>query len=91
MLPPCRRNSVPHAAFDINVTRTCGCGDAFNAGFAAGLLYGLNAEETTRLAQASSVLNATGLGSKAGIVNLKETLSFIEGARVSQSLKPDAC
>jgi sugar/nucleoside kinase (ribokinase family) len=71
-------------AFDIEVVCTCGCGDAFNAGFAAGLLRGLDPEETTRLAQASSALNATGLGSQAGIVNIESTLSFIESARMKK-------
>ncbi|AFL50494.1 sugar/nucleoside kinase (ribokinase family) [Sinorhizobium fredii] len=68
-------------AFEIDVVCTCGCGDAFNAGFAAGLLEGYGPEEATRLAQASSALNATGLGSQAGIVDLETTLAFIEGAR----------
>ncbi|MFC3073782.1 carbohydrate kinase family protein [Shinella pollutisoli] len=68
-------------AFEIDVVCTCGCGDAFNAGFAAGLLQGYDPEAATRLAQASSALNATGLGSQAGIVDLERTLAFIEGAR----------
>jgi sugar/nucleoside kinase (ribokinase family) len=69
-------------AFDIDVVCTCGCGDAFNAGFAAGILRGLDPHETTRLAQASSALNATGLGSQAGIVDIDATLAFIESARM---------
>ncbi|WP_223567779.1 carbohydrate kinase family protein [Agrobacterium tumefaciens] len=72
-------------AFDIDVICTCGCGDAFNAGFAAGLLQGLDPEETTRLAQASSALNATGLGSQAGIIDLAYTNIFIESARIKRS------
>lgn len=69
-------------AFDIDVVCTCGCGDAFNAGFAAGLLNGLDPEETMRLAQASSALNATGLGSQAGITDLEHTRDFIRRAKV---------
>lgn len=69
-------------AFDIDVICTCGCGDAFNAGFASGLIRGLDPEETTQFAQASSALNATGLGSQAGIVNVEKTQAFIERARV---------
>lgn len=72
-------------AFDIKVVCTCGCGDAFNAGFAAGLLRGFDPEETTRLAQASSALNATGLGSQAGIANLENSLAFIRNARLRTS------
>jgi sugar/nucleoside kinase (ribokinase family) len=71
-------------AFDINVVCTCGCGDAFNAGFAAGLINGLDPEETTRLGQASSALNASGLGSQAGIVSLDETQAFLARAQVKR-------
>ena len=46
-------------AFDIQVKCTCGCGDVFNAGFAAGLLNGMSPQDAVRLAQASSALNAT--------------------------------
>lgn len=65
-------------AFEIDVVCTCGCGDAFNAGFAAGLLNGFDAEGAMRFAQASSALNATGLGSQAGVESLQATLEFIE-------------
>lgn len=75
-------------AFDINVVCTCGCGDAFNAGFATGLIKGLNPEETMRLAQASSALNASGLGSQAGVTNFEAALDFIGKTRV-KGLLPD--
>ncbi len=65
-------------AFDIDVVCTCGCGDVFNAGFAAGLLNGMSALDSVRLASASSALNATGLGSQAGIVDLPQTLAFMQ-------------
>ncbi|MEH0296114.1 PfkB family carbohydrate kinase [Agrobacterium sp. CCNWLW71] len=68
-------------AFEIDVVCTCGCGDAFNAGFATGLINGFNAEDATRLGQASSALNASGLGSQAGIADLKTTLAFLERAK----------
>lgn len=68
-------------AFEIDVVCTCGCGDAFNAGFAAGVINGFNAEDATRLGQASSALNASGLGSQAGIADLKTTLAFLERAQ----------
>lgn len=64
-------------AFDIDVICTCGCGDVFNAGFASGLLQGLPPREAVRLAQACSALNATGLGSQAGVVSLEATLAFM--------------
>lgn len=74
-------------AFDIDVVCTCGCGDAFNAGFAAGLLNGMDPEETMRFAQASSALNATGLGSQAGITKLDHTRDFIRRTPVKSQKK----
>jgi sugar/nucleoside kinase (ribokinase family) len=65
-------------AFDIRVKCTCGCGDAFNAGFAVGLVKGFNAEDTVRFAQATSALNATGLGSQAGVESFEHTLNFMK-------------
>lgn len=64
-------------AFAVDVRCTCGCGDVFNAGFAAGLLNGMSPHDAVRLAQASSALNATGLGSQAGVVSLSETMNFM--------------
>ena len=64
-------------AFEIEVKCTCGCGDAFNAGFATGLVKGLPIEDIVRLAQATSALNATGLGSQAGVVDFDHTLDFM--------------
>ena len=63
-------------AFDIDVVCTCGCGDAFNAGFASGLHHGLDPDGTVELAQACSALNATGLGSQAGVKNYDQTRAF---------------
>ncbi len=65
-------------AFDIVVKCTCGCGDAFNAGFAVGLCHGFDAETTVRFAQATSALNATGLGSQAGVESFGHTLDFMK-------------
>lgn len=67
--------SVP--AFGIDVRCTCGCGDVFNAGFAAGLIRGMTLEESVRFAQACSALNATGLGSQAGLVDFDSTIDFM--------------
>lgn len=69
------RFSLP--AFDIAVKCTCGCGDAFNAGFATGLCKGFDAETTVRLGQATAALNATGLGSQAGVQSFEHTMEFM--------------
>jgi sugar/nucleoside kinase (ribokinase family) len=71
-------------AYDINVKCTCGCGDAFNAGFATGLVKGFDAETVVRFAQATSALNATGLGSQAGVVDFEHTLNFMKTSRTKK-------
>ena len=69
-------------AFNVAVKCTCGCGDAFNAGFAAGIVNGMGPEDSVRLAQACSALNATGLGSQAGVVSMADTLAFMKSCSV---------
>ncbi len=64
-------------AFDIKVICTCGCGDAFDAGMAVALCNGMDPETAVRFAQATSALNATGLGSQAGVVDFDSTREFI--------------
>ena len=65
-------------AYEINVVCTCGCGDAFDAGFAVALCKGMDPETAVRFAQATSALNATGLGSQAGIVDFDHTSNFMQ-------------
>lgn len=72
-------------AFDIRVKCTCGCGDAFNAGFAVGLVKGFDVEATVRFAQATAALNASGLGSQAGVESFEHTLEFALTARTRAS------
>ncbi len=74
------RFTVP--AFDIAVKCTCGCGDAFNAGFAVGLIKGFDPRTTVSFAQATSALNATGLGSQAGVQSFEHTLNFMRTTKV---------
>jgi sugar/nucleoside kinase (ribokinase family) len=68
-------------AFEVDVVDTTGCGDAFNAGFIAGLHHGMDRETTLKFAQASAALVATGLGSDAGIRSFEATLDFMDNAR----------
>ena len=65
-------------AFDIKVKCTCGCGDAFDAGFAVALCHDLDPETAVRFAQATSALNATGLGSQAGVESFEHTWNFMK-------------
>ena len=71
-------------AFDVAVKCTCGCGDAFNAGFAVGLVKGLDIEDVVRFAQATAALNATGLGSQAGVQSFEHTLAFSKTTRTRE-------
>ena len=68
-------------AFEIHVKCTCGCGDAFNAGFAVGLVKGFDIETTVRLAQATAALNATGLGSQAGVESFEHYSTIRENRK----------
>lgn len=71
------RFTIP--AFDIDVRCTCGCGDAFDAGFAVALVRDMDPQTAVRFAQATSALNATGLGSQAGVISFEHTWDFMLG------------
>jgi hypothetical protein len=60
-------------AYDIAVSDTTGCGDAFSAGLIAALRRGWDVESAARFAGAAGALVATGLGSDAGIVDFAGT------------------
>ena len=72
-------------AYAVDVRCTCGCGDAFNAGFAVALKRGLEPEQSVRFAQATSALNAMGLGSQAGVVDFDNTWKFMQQTPVRRS------
>ncbi|MEU6262840.1 carbohydrate kinase family protein [Saccharopolyspora shandongensis] len=63
-------------AFRVPVVDTTGCGDAYTAGFIAGLCQDWDLPSAARLGTAASALVAQGLGSDAGIVDLASTLGF---------------
>ena len=76
------RIQVP--AHEIDVKCTCGCGDVFNAGIAAALVKGMPPREALRFASAMSALNATGLGSQAGIESFDQVVSFMNSCRTKE-------
>ena len=68
------------AAFETSVVDSTGCGDAYCAGFIVGLLQGWDVARAGRLGTAAAALVITGLGSDAGIVDLAQTIRFMETA-----------
>lgn len=67
-------------ALSVPVVDTTGCGDAYCAGFITGLLREWDLVRCGRLGTAASALVATGLGSDAGIIDLDQTLAFMDTA-----------
>jgi len=65
-------------AFTVKLVDTTGCGDAWSAGFIAGLSLNMSATKAAQLGSACGSLVASGLGSDAGIIDLESTLAFIE-------------
>ena len=65
-------------AFKVKLVDTTGCGDAWSAGFIAGLSLHMSVAKAAQLGSACGSLVASGLGSDAGIIDLESTLAFIE-------------
>jgi sugar/nucleoside kinase (ribokinase family) len=59
-----------------------GAGDAFAAGFIAGVWHGWSLERTARFANAVGALCVTGIGASGGVRTLSETLLFMENTPV---------
>ncbi len=67
--------------YDIEVVDTTGCGDAYTAGFIAGLADDRPLAECAHLATAAASLVASGLGSDAGIIDRAQTESAMAAWR----------
>ncbi len=67
-----RQFAVP--AFQVAVRDTTGCGDAYTAGFIAGLVRDWDLKDCARLATATAALVATGLGSGANVTSFDDTV-----------------
>lgn len=63
--------------YSVEVVDTTGAGDAFDAGFLAGIIKGWELEKTGRFANAVGALCVTAIGASRGIRNFEETLAFI--------------
>ena len=66
--------------FKASVVDSTGCGDAYCAGFITGISMGWNIEKAARLGSAAGGLVIQGLGSDAGIINLEQTIDFMNTA-----------
>lgn len=75
-----RAFTVP--AFKVAVSDTTGCGDSYCGAFVAGLAKGLDLEMSCRLGSAVAALVATGLGSDAGVTDLRQVETFMATADV---------
>ena len=65
-------------AFQVDVVDTTGAGDAFAAGFIAGVYQGWSLEKTARFANSVGALCVMGLGATGGVRSLDETLQFMD-------------
>ncbi|MDQ3815745.1 MAG: carbohydrate kinase family protein [Armatimonadota bacterium] len=64
--------------FPVHAVDATGAGDAFAAGFLAGILKGFDLETAGKLANAVGACCVTAVGTVAGIRSLDETLAFIQ-------------
>ena len=64
-------------AFQVEAVDATGAGDAFTAGFVAGVWQGWSLEKTARLANAAGALCVTGSGAAGNTRSLSETLDFM--------------
>jgi sugar/nucleoside kinase (ribokinase family) len=64
-------------AYKVRTVDTTGAGDAFVAGFLAGIINGWDLEKTAKLANATGAACVTAIGTTAGIKSLEETMKII--------------
>ncbi|MFX1598588.1 MAG: carbohydrate kinase family protein [Promethearchaeota archaeon] len=70
------QHSVPN--FKVEVADTTGAGDAFTAGFIAGLLRNLDLRECGRMGNATAALAITELGARNGLPTMSKLESFLK-------------
>jgi sugar/nucleoside kinase (ribokinase family) len=64
-------------AYLVDAVDATGAGDAFSAGFVAGIYHGWDLEQTGGFANAAGALCVTGLGATGGVMGFQETLDFM--------------
>jgi 2-dehydro-3-deoxygluconokinase len=70
---------LEHPAFPVEDVDPVGAGDAFDAGYLAGHLWGLEAEDRLRVANAMGALSVATLGDYEGLPDREELWAFLEG------------
>lgn len=65
-------------AYKVETVDATGAGDAFVAGFLAGMIMDWNLEKTTKLANATGAACVTEIGTTAGLKSLEETLMIVD-------------
>lgn len=66
-------------AYSVNAVDTTAAGDAFNAGFAVGLMMGMEVVESARFASAVAAISVTRPGAQPSMPDLREVEQFIAG------------
>lgn len=72
---------ITQPAFRVEEVDPVGAGDAFDAGYLAGHLWGLSPEERLRAANAMGALSVATLGDYEGLPDREELWAFIEGRK----------
>ncbi len=76
-------------SYAVDVRDTTGAGDAFHAGFVWGLLEGLSAEATLRIANATAALNCRALGAQGGLPTRAQVETFLAAERPMRWIEPE--
>jgi 2-dehydro-3-deoxygluconokinase len=72
---------IARPAYPVEEVDPVGAGDAFDAGYLAGHLWGLAPEERLRVANAMGALSVATLGDYEGLPDKDELWAFLEGRK----------
>jgi 2-dehydro-3-deoxygluconokinase len=72
---------IEQPVFTVEEVDSIGAGDAFDAGYLAGHLWGLEAEQRLRVANAMGALSVATLGDYEGLPDNEELWAFLEGRK----------
>lgn len=75
---------IRYPAYTVEVVDATGAGDAYAAGFIAGIWKGWQLEETALFANAVGAMCVTGLGASGGVSSMKDTQEFIKKTPINQ-------